>query len=198
VDLHVLVDQPTLVGELVRLEPMGPEHLEGLWPMFLAGEDEASPFAGFTREQVRAGLTRAKDQHNRADWVIVRRSDDRVLGEVVLFALDEDAEAMEFRIALVGPDVIGHGYGTDATQLVSDLAFGPLGLHRLSLEVIEDNVAARRVYEKVGFVVEGVRRQARRAGTGWVDLVDMAMLATDPRPAPRSRAVGGRRAETLR
>ena len=89
---------------------------------------------------------------------------------------------MEFRIALVGPEQFDRGYGTEATLLVRDFAFGPLGLRRLTLEVAASNARARRVYERAGFVVEGVRRQVRLVDGLWDDVVDMALLASDPRP----------------
>ncbi len=184
IDLSLLTAQPTLVGELVRLEPMGVEHLHGLWPMFAdegvrAGTGTMHQFA---REQIRIGLASSRDRKDRADWAILRVADDAVLGEVVLMDLDEDCESMSFRIALLGPEVFGRGYGTETTRLVRDFALGPLGLHRLALEVNAFNAAAIAVYTKVGFIEEGVRRDAGHRDGKWYDVHDMAMLETDPRP----------------
>jgi RimJ/RimL family protein N-acetyltransferase len=172
--------QPVLQGELVRLEPAGPEHLDGLWPLYSGGEDD--PFVAVTREQTRAGLARAREREDRADWAIVRREDGAVVGEAVLMDLDEDASSMSYRIALVGPQVFNRGYGTEATRLVRDFAFGPLGLHRLALEVNSFNAAAIAVYAKVGFILEGIRREAVRHDGVWHDVHDMALVEGDPRP----------------
>ncbi|MBP8879993.1 MAG: GNAT family protein [Dermatophilaceae bacterium] len=183
VDVRLLQDAPTLVGGLVRLEPLGPEHLAALWPLFdgpeLAGD---SPLAIFARERVTAGVARARTRADRADWAIVRVADGQPVGEVVLFELHEEHEAMTFRIALVGPEVFDRGYGTDATRLVRDFAFGPLGLRRLSLDVDAANERARRVYRRLGFVEEGRRREARLVDGEWHDVIDMALLSSDPRP----------------
>ncbi len=180
-DVSVLVSQPTLSGRLVRLEPLGPEHFEGLWPMFAVDAGQADEgLAEFTRAQVRSGMALARERHDRADWTVVRLADEVVLGEVVLFELDEDCESMEFRIALVGPAVFDRGYGTEATRLVRDFALGPLGLHRLTLQVLDDNARARHVYAACGFQVEGVRRDARRVDGSWHDVIDMAILGDDP------------------
>ena len=184
IDVSHLTAQPTLCGEHVRLEPMGVQHLDGLWPMF-ADEDVRAgtgTMHHFAREQIRAGLAKARSREDRADWAIVRREDGDVLGEVVLMDLDEDNGSMTFRIALLGPEVSGRGYGTEATRLVRDFALGPLGLHRLALEVNAFNVAAIAVYTKVGFVLEGVRRDAAHRDGTWYDVHDMALLSTDPRP----------------
>ncbi len=52
------------------------------------------------------------------------------------------------------------GYGTDATHTMLRFAFEELNLHRVELEVFDENVRARRCYEKAGFRYEGIRRQA--------------------------------------
>ena len=51
-------------------------------------------------------------------------------------------------------------WGTEATRLIVGYGFEKLGLHRISLEVYAFNPRARRAYEKVGFVAEGVLRDA--------------------------------------
>ncbi|WP_370942714.1 GNAT family N-acetyltransferase [Amycolatopsis sp. cg5] len=102
-------------------------------------------------------------------------------GLVVLNELDRDNESMNFRITLTGPPVFGKGYGTDATAAVLDFAFDVVGLHRVSLGVFTFNPRARRVYEKCGFVAEGVRRHSLKWDGQWHDSVEMGVLATDPR-----------------
>ncbi len=51
-----------------------------------------------------------------------------------------------------------------------------LGLHRIQLEVYGHNQRVRRVYEKPGFVVEGVLREAQSRDGEWVDEVVMGLL----------------------
>ena len=50
------------------------------------------------------------------------------------------------------------------------------GLHRIELAAYGHNHRALRVYEKVGFVVEGVRREAALRDGEWADEVLMAIL----------------------
>ena len=179
-DLSLLRRQPTLQGGLIRLEPLGVQHFDGLRSLFIG--DAKGPLAGVLAEQIRAGLAVAAERADRADWAVVRSSDGQVVGEVVLFSLDADHNSMEFRIALVGPEVFDQGYGSAATVLVRDFAFGALGLRRLTLEVGASNARACRVYQRAGFLVEGVRRQVRLVDGRWDNVIDMALLATDPRP----------------
>nr|WP_315501870.1 GNAT family protein [Actinomyces radicidentis] len=52
-----------------------------------------------------------------------------------------------------------------------------MGLHRISLEVYAFNPAARRAYEKAGFVAEGRLRDALLYDGEWVDAEVMARVA---------------------
>ena len=52
----------------------------------------------------------------------------------------------------------GKGYGTEALQLLCRFAFEQLRLNRRACLLVF-NTGARYVYEKVGFVQEGVRRK---------------------------------------
>jgi RimJ/RimL family protein N-acetyltransferase len=134
-----------------------------------------------TEDAARQWLATRQDHHDRADWAIVRRQDDVVLGEVVLNELAEQDASVNFRILLVKPGLFGRGYGTEATRLVVDYALDVAGLHRISLEVYDFNPRAQRVYEKCGFVREGVCRDALYWDGEWHDAIRMSILSTDPR-----------------
>lgn len=73
------------------------------------------------------------------------------------------------------------GYGTDATRTILRFAFEEMNLHRVSLGVDDDNMRARRCYEKCSFVEEGILRQARYRNGRWHDLIMMAILKDERR-----------------
>ena len=99
----------------------------------------------------------------------------------------KDDESCSFRI-LIGPAGQGRGLGSEATRLIVGYGIEELGLHRIELGVFSFNPRARRAYEKAGFVVEGVRREALLwEGERYDDIV-MAVLAPDWEAALRSEA----------
>ena len=118
------------------------------------------------------------EQDDRLDLVVVDRADDRVVGEVVLNQWDEACRSVNFR-TLIGPAGRGRGLGTEATRLLLAHAFDALRLHRVSLEVFDFNPRARHVYEKVGFVHEGTRRDVLAFDGQWVDAHDMSILSPE-------------------
>ena len=58
----------------------------------------------------------------------------------------------------VGPQFQGLGYGIRATRLMCEYGFQELILHKIYLYTNHSNIRARRIYEKVGFRLEGIMR----------------------------------------
>ncbi|MDQ4137636.1 MAG: GNAT family N-acetyltransferase [Actinomycetota bacterium] len=174
---------PTLTTDRLRLEPLGPRHFKGSWAAL--HDTESMRLTGtqstFTEDQIHAWLAGLTERHDRADWAVIRLEDGAHIGEVVLNDLDAPNESMNLRIALSGDAARGRGYGTEAIRAVVAHAFDVVGLHRISLDVFSFNPAARRAYEKSGFVVEGRQRHTMRWDGEWVDSILMGMLASDPR-----------------
>jgi len=173
-------DQVSLETPNLRLEPLGPRHFEGSWAAL--HDEESRRMTGthetFTEEQIRQWLASRAGAHDRADWAIVRKEDEAYVGEVVLNDLDPHNLSMGFRIALSSAGVFGKGYGSEATKAVVDYGLEVVGLHRISLEVVDFNTRAQRVYAKVGFHPEGILRDAWYWDGEWSDVIVMAKLAT--------------------
>lgn len=89
-----------------------------------------------------------------------------------------------FRCAELGyllhPDYWGKGIATEAAQLLLRFAFDTLRLHRVEAVTRPDNIASRRVLEKLGMTEEGLRRQDVALHGRWHDSLLFAILDTDP------------------
>lgn len=68
----------------------------------------------------------------------------------------------------VNPNAQKGGIGSKATMLLCKYGFDELGLNKIYLETNEDNLAARRVYEKCGFVLEGTHREEYKTAGGFM------------------------------
>lgn len=81
---------------------------------------------------------------------------------------------------LVDPAYAGRGIATTITTRLLDLAFGELGLRRVTAGCYADNTASWRVMEKVGMRREqhGVR-DSFHGDLGWVDGYTYAILAEE-------------------
>ncbi|NKL67142.1 GNAT family N-acetyltransferase [Rhizobium leguminosarum bv. viciae] len=99
-----------------------------------------------------------------------------VIGTARLDGIDLQDRRASYAIGIHSPEWLGKGIGTEATNLVLGFAFTTLQLHRISLRVIAYNTRAIRSYEKSGFVVEGLEREAGFVDGEWHDDVMMGIL----------------------
>jgi RimJ/RimL family protein N-acetyltransferase len=177
--------KPVLAGDRVTLRPVAAGDAPGL--LELLADPESTRLTGTRAEPdpevARRWYATRADHDDRLDLAIVENATGTYVGEVVLNDLNVENRSCGFRISLLGPRVFGRGYGTEATRLVLRHAFETVGIHRVELDVYAFNPRARHVYEKVGFVLEGTKREALSWDGEWVDAYVMAMLETDWRAA---------------
>lgn len=110
---------------------------------------------------------------------IHERSGDRLVGTCAFSQLDGDNGSALYHITIGEKDAWGQGYGTEATRLMLDHAFGALGLHRIALFVFEFNERAIRAYRRCGFVIEGRSRESIFRDGRWWDEIAMSVLESD-------------------
>lgn len=83
--------------------------------------------------------------------------EDEYLGTISLKDIDLLARKAEYAISL-RKMAQGKGIATEATRELLRIAFDKLGLERVYLNVLSENINAIRLYEKCGFVYEGAFR----------------------------------------
>lgn len=105
----------------------------------------------------------------------------RLLGLTILSDIEMATRRAELSIFVGATAMRGRGIGKAAVRLLLDHAFLDIGLNRVELRVLDDNVAAIRAYEACGFRREGVQRQAAFKKGRFVDVIMMAVLAGDAR-----------------
>lgn len=150
-------NNPTIEGELVILRPIGHDDAQAMFEMTHEpeGNDLTNTIETFTYDQIERWCANRDDQTNRIDVAIVERATGEYAGEAVLNEFDEATESANFRISLRGPRWYSRGLGTEATRLLLDYGLHIVGLREITLEVLERNARARRVYEKIGFTPTG-------------------------------------------
>ena len=181
--MATFVEKPTIRGERVVLRPMGAADAGSMWAD--AHDEEINHFTGthadFTEEQIAQWCSTRADQHDRLDLAVTDPTTGAWLGEVVVNEWDPDNRSCSFRIAL-SAGARDRGIGTEATQVLVDDVFDQITdppVNRISLEVYDINQRALAVYERVGFLREGVLRDALRWRGGFHAAIVMGMLRRD-------------------
>lgn len=65
-----------------------------------------------------------------------------------------DRGAAEFAFLVAAPSAQGKGLGTRFAIMIHAFAFRTLGLARVYASIVPDNVASRRVFEKLGYALD--------------------------------------------
>lgn len=107
---------------------------------------------------------------------LVMVAEDRVIGDINLFEIDMRNRSARLGLSIWRAEDRNRGYGSDAVTALVRWGFRELSLHRIELSVDPANARAIRVYEKIGFVREGIRREAHYADGRFGDDLLMGLL----------------------
>ncbi|MGD0588318.1 MAG: GNAT family protein [Thermoplasmata archaeon] len=110
---------------------------------------------------------------------ILRRADRAVLGGVGIHHLEDGGSSAEVGYWL-GKEHRGHGYATEAVDLLVRTGFRRLGLHRIEALVFPANASSRALARRSGFRYEGRLRDEVRKNGRWRSTLLYARLASDP------------------
>jgi RimJ/RimL family protein N-acetyltransferase len=147
------------------------------------------------RDEVRKALEKKARQSAIVDegdglaLAAVLTETGRVVGEVILNWLSR-----EYRQGEVGfvfhPDQHGKGLAGEASQVVIELGFDGLGLHRIIGRCDARNVASARLMERLGMRREAHFVQNEFVKGEWCDELVYAVLAEEWRKAQSSATPG--------
>lgn len=100
------------------------------------------------------------------------------VGYAVLFDVDQDAGSATIAYWIT-PPAQGEGYMTEAASLLLDYAFGHRRLNRVVARALEDNDASQGLLRSLGFVDEGLEREAKFVAGEYRDVRRFSMLAEE-------------------
>ena len=111
-------------------------------------------------------------------YAITQKDSDNIVGVISFQDFNWPDKCAELGYWL-GKPFWGKGLMTDATQLMLDLGFRVLKLHKIKAGVFADNPASIKVLMKNGLKREGVLRHRRMRFGKWRDTVLLAILETE-------------------
>ena len=79
----------------------------------------------------------------------------------------------------IAPEYQNNGYGTALIKGLVEFASGTLNMHRIYLEAFAKNKKAVRLYEKCGFVEEGILRDKVLKNGRFEDVIVMSIITED-------------------
>ncbi|MCP4180833.1 MAG: GNAT family N-acetyltransferase [bacterium] len=102
------------------------------------------------------------------------------IGHIELNNIDMTNKSAKICRVLIGDkNTIGKGYGKEIVQAIIKIGFENLKLHRIDLNVFNFNISAVKCYESVGFIREGIAREARLMDSEYCNIFQMSILETE-------------------
>ena len=153
----------------------------------LASHQTVAPFLmpGAAEPERLTRLLELSAGEDRPYGLFVIELDGGPVGAVALEPVSERSRICQLTGLMVDPRVRRAGIALEAVRLASRRALVEYRQHRVQAETYGDNVAGRRLFERAGFTLEGVRRQAYWRRDQWLDGVLYGLLAeelADERP----------------
>lgn len=96
------------------------------------------------------------EQHGFGMWAVTSRETGTVMGDCGLFLSAQRGPEVELAFRL-GKPYWGRGFATEAARAWLEYGFSELALERILAVTHEENVASRRVLEKIGMRPAGTR-----------------------------------------
>lgn len=156
--------QPTLSGELVRLEPLAPGHRDALlaistypeiwehWP-FNPGHSEAA-FDNWFEICLREGASADGDAH----FATILQATGEPVGSTSFCTIRGRDLGLEIGWTWLTPAAWGTGANTEAKFLMLEYAFETLGCIRVDFDTYVENARSRAALAKLGATFEGILR----------------------------------------
>lgn len=160
-----------LSGSLVKLRALEPEDIEPLmsWennPEFWHLSTTLAPFSKYALKQyiqlARHDIYTAKQLR----LMVVDANSYVPIGTIDLYEYDPFHRRAGIGILIADKENRSKGYGKDALLTVMRYAKEVLQLHQLFAQIGADNVASKSLFEGVGFIQTGVRKEWRNIGDG--------------------------------
>lgn len=88
-------------------------------------------------------------------WAITIKGSGKHIGNIKIDPVSQRHGTGEYGILLGNRAEWGKGYAAEATTGLIKYCFERLGIRKINLGVVKDNVGAVRLYERLGFKTEG-------------------------------------------
>ncbi len=125
------------------------------------------------RRYLRQDARMARKGEGAAFYISLKDAPERIIGRVVLSNIIWGSFRSCFLGYKLDGELVNRGYMTEAVNLVVDIAFEELRLHRIEANVMPRNLPSLRVMEKCGFQREGESPKYLEINGVWEDHVHM-------------------------
>lgn len=166
-----------LVGDRIYLSPRSGEDAE-IFTEWM-NDFQVTDYTGRSAQVMTVEAERKYLESHIDDectFVIVTIENDKMIGTISLEKIDRNHRTATLGIFIGEAEYRGHGYGTEAIQLLLEYGFHYMNLNSIRLSVLECNPRAIACYKKCGFQEMGRWRKSKFINGKYYDTLYMDIL----------------------
>lgn len=111
--------------------------------------------------------------------IVALKEDGKAIGTIILSEIDQKNATGHIHIKMSKDGGRGKGYGTDAVNTMVQYAFEELRLNCIYANILSYNEASVRLFERCGFMKDGILRQRVFKKGQFYDLFYYSRLTSD-------------------
>jgi RimJ/RimL family protein N-acetyltransferase len=171
-------------GKRIKFAPLERKHIDVFLKWFNDPEitQYLLMYKPITRDWEEKWFEAIKDKEDSVYFSILllnQENSEKLIGNCAIDDMDSKNRSCTCGITIGEKEYHGKGYGTEAMEMLVEYGFNILNMNRIELSVFEFNTRAYKAYQKVGFLEEGRKRQARYHNGKYCDEIIMAILRKD-------------------
>ncbi len=182
---------PFLEGERIYLREVRPSDVNENYYRWMNDREVVdqleSRFYPNSMEGLREYVIKKLGDRDNIFLAIVLKDGDRHIGNIKLGPINWIHRFADIGILIGEKDCWGKGYASEAIGAVVNYAFSELNLNKLTASMYDVNKGSLKAFQKVGFIVEGVRKQYFYYRGSYVDAVLLGLLKSEQ----KSTGLGG-------
>ena len=109
-------------------------------------------------------------------WAIVVKDINKHIGNIKIDPIDYKHKYGEYGIMMGEKDFWGKGYAKEASNRIISYSFEELSLRKINLGVLSVNNRALKLYESLGFKMEGILKKHKIFEGLFIDEIRMALF----------------------
>ncbi|MCL6273064.1 GNAT family N-acetyltransferase [Muricauda sp. 2012CJ35-5] len=160
-----------LTGKHIYLRALEPQDLDFLY--LLENDTAVWEISGTLKPYSKKVLRLYLDNAHRDIFEVkqlrlcISTMDDNCIGLIDLFDFDPKHKRAGIGIIIIKPEDRNKGWGAEALEILCSYAFSVLDLHQLYANILEENKASIHLFEKLGFVQIGTKKDWIRTNSGF-------------------------------
>ncbi len=177
------VDQYQLDGQRIRLRQLRLDEITECYCKWMNNPEInrylESRYRVWDRESLRDYVTSMEKDKNSYLFAVATIEDDQHIGNIKLGPVDWNHRRGSIGILIGDSRSHGKGFGGEAIMLLARFAFQELELNKVTASAYVVNRPSVRLFEKLNFATEGVRRGHAFCDNEFVDCIEFGLLRSE-------------------